>query len=79
MLIFQPPVNFCSDENIQTIFGIKLEDLLNYRINYNSISQTVEKVVNKIPGDQKGLFKLAIQLRAFCYSAVCNTATGYVF
>jgi hypothetical protein len=26
MLIFQPPVNFCSDENIQTIFGIKLED-----------------------------------------------------
>jgi hypothetical protein len=27
-----PPVNFCSDENIQTIFGIKLEDFLNYRI-----------------------------------------------
>jgi hypothetical protein len=23
MLIFQPPVNFCSDENIQTIFGTK--------------------------------------------------------
>jgi hypothetical protein len=35
MLIFQPPVNFCSDENIQTIFGTKLEDFLNYRINYN--------------------------------------------
>jgi hypothetical protein len=48
MLIFQPPVNFCSDENIQTIFGIKLEDFLNYRIDYNSISQTVEKVVKKI-------------------------------
>jgi hypothetical protein len=48
MLIFQPPVNFCSDENIQTIFGTKLEDLLNYRIGYNSISQTVEKVVEKI-------------------------------
>jgi hypothetical protein len=45
MLIFQPLVNFCSDENIQTIFGIKLEDFLNYRIDYNSISQTVEKVV----------------------------------
>jgi hypothetical protein len=45
MLIFQPPVNFCSDENIQTIFGTKLEDFLNYRIvDYNSISQTVEKV-----------------------------------
>jgi hypothetical protein len=48
MLIFQPPVNFCSDENIQTIFGIKLKDFLNYRIDYNSISQTVEKVVKKI-------------------------------
>jgi hypothetical protein len=47
MLIFQPPVNFCSDENIQTIFGTKLEDFLNYRIDYNSISQTVEKVVKK--------------------------------
>jgi hypothetical protein len=48
MLIFQPPVNFCSDENIQTIFGTNLEDFLNYRIDYNSISQTVEKVVKKI-------------------------------
>jgi hypothetical protein len=47
MLIFQPPVNFCSDKNIQTIFGIKLEDFLNYRIDYNLISQTVEKVVKK--------------------------------
>jgi hypothetical protein len=33
-----PPVNFCSDENIQTIFGTKLEDFLIYRIDYNSIS-----------------------------------------
>jgi hypothetical protein len=33
-----PPVNFCSDENIQTIFGTKFEDFLNYRINNNSIS-----------------------------------------
>jgi hypothetical protein len=48
VLIFQPPVNFCSHENIQTIFGTKLEDFLNYRINYNSISQTVEKAVKKI-------------------------------
>jgi hypothetical protein len=48
MLIFQPPINFCSDENIQTIFGTKLEDFSNYRIDYNSISQTVEKVVKKI-------------------------------
>jgi hypothetical protein len=47
MQIFQPLVNFCSDKNIQTIFGTKLEDL-NYRIDYNLISQTVEKVVKKI-------------------------------
>jgi hypothetical protein len=33
-----PPVNFCSDENIQTIFGTKLADFLNYLIVYNSIS-----------------------------------------
>jgi hypothetical protein len=47
MQIFQHPVNFCSDENIQTIFGTKLENFLNYRIDYNSISQTVEKVGKK--------------------------------
>jgi hypothetical protein len=34
MLIFQTPVNFCSDENIQAIFETKLEDFLNYRIDY---------------------------------------------
>jgi hypothetical protein len=43
MLIFQPPANFCSDKNIQTIFGTKLDDFLNYRVDYNLISQTVEK------------------------------------
>jgi hypothetical protein len=48
MLIFQPSVNFCSDKNIQTILGTKLEDFLNYRIDYNLISQTVEKVVKKL-------------------------------
>jgi hypothetical protein len=48
MLIFQPPINFCSDQNIQTIFGTKLEVFLNHLIDYNSISQTVEKVVKKI-------------------------------
>jgi hypothetical protein len=31
-----------------------------------------------IPGNQEGLFKLAIQLRTFFYSAIYNTATGYV-
>jgi hypothetical protein len=48
MLIFQPPVNICSDKNIQTIFGTKLEDFLNYRIDYDLISQTFEKVVKNI-------------------------------
>jgi hypothetical protein len=38
MVKLVPPVNFCSDQNIQTIFGTKLEDFLNYRIDYNSVS-----------------------------------------
>jgi hypothetical protein len=38
MVKLVPPVNFCPDENIQTFFGTKLEDFLNYRIDYNSIS-----------------------------------------
>jgi hypothetical protein len=38
MVKLVPRVNFCSDQNIQTIFGTKLEDFLNYRIDYNSIS-----------------------------------------
>jgi hypothetical protein len=32
----------------------------------------------KVPGDQKGLFKLAVQLRKFYISVIYNTATGYV-
>jgi hypothetical protein len=43
-----PPVNFCSDENNETIFGTNLEDFLNYRIDHNSTSLTVEKVVKTI-------------------------------
>jgi hypothetical protein len=34
--------------------------------------------LNKLPGDQKGLFKLAVQLRKFYISVIYNTATGYV-
>jgi hypothetical protein len=33
---------------------------------------------NIIPGDQEGLFKLAVQLRNFLNSFIYNTATGYV-
>jgi hypothetical protein len=36
------------------------------------------KKFNYIPGDQEGLFKLAIQLRKFFNSVIYNTATGYV-
>jgi hypothetical protein len=32
----------------------------------------------KLPGDQEGLFKLAVQLRKFFNSVIYNTATGYV-
>jgi hypothetical protein len=31
-----------------------------------------------VPGDQEGLFKLAVQLRKFFNSFIYNTATGYV-
>jgi hypothetical protein len=31
----------------------------------------------KLPGDQEGLFKLAVQLRNFLNSVIDNTATGY--
>jgi hypothetical protein len=31
-----------------------------------------------IPGDQEGLFKLAVQLRKIFNSVIYNTATGYV-
>jgi hypothetical protein len=31
-----------------------------------------------IPGDQEGLFKLAVQLRKFFNSVIYDTATGYV-
>jgi hypothetical protein len=31
-----------------------------------------------VPGDQEGLFKLAVKLRKFFNSVIYNTATGYV-
>jgi hypothetical protein len=34
--------------------------------------------ISLIPGDQEGLFKLAVQLRNFFNSVIYNTATGYV-
>jgi hypothetical protein len=34
--------------------------------------------LNILPGDQEGLFKLAVHLRTFFNSVIYNTATGYV-
>jgi hypothetical protein len=44
--------------------------------NDNDTTDVVEN--DYIPGDQKGLFKLAVQLRKFYISVIYNTATGYV-
>jgi hypothetical protein len=33
---------------------------------------------SRVPGDQEEMFKLAIQLRTFFYSAIYNTSTGCV-
>jgi hypothetical protein len=36
------------------------------------------QIYGNLPGDQKGLFKLAVQLRKNFNSVIYNTATGYV-
>jgi hypothetical protein len=53
---------------------------LNNTYQYNMISKNVSKTMNYliIPGDQEGLFKLAVQLRKFFNSVIYNTTTGYV-
>jgi hypothetical protein len=57
MLIFQPPVNFCSDENIQTIFGTKLEDFfkLSDRLQFNipNCRKSCEKNIFSAPKASK--------------------------
>jgi hypothetical protein len=42
------------------------------------IVSSTNAVLICIPGDQEGLFKLAVQLRKFFNSVIYNTATGYV-
>jgi hypothetical protein len=44
----------------------------------NETFTIVKTALFNIPGDQKGLFKLAVQLRKFFNSVIYNTATGYV-
>jgi hypothetical protein len=38
-----PPLNFCSEENIQTIFGTKLEDFLRLQFNILNFRKSCEK------------------------------------
>jgi hypothetical protein len=47
-------------------------------INSNLFLIQAQTYVKLLPGDQEGLFKLAIQLTTFFYSAIYNTATRYV-
>jgi hypothetical protein len=42
------------------------------------VTLNVATFKNILPGDQEGLFKLAVQLRNFLTSVIYNTATGYV-
>jgi hypothetical protein len=52
-----------------------------YRVAKNLHNLFVIKDINFyffLPGDQEGLFKLAVQLRKFFNSVIYNTATGYV-
>jgi hypothetical protein len=63
---------------------------LNFNVNSSFSNLSLTQCVNFIdssrfflqptvlPGDQKGLFKLAVQLRNFFNSVIYNTATGYV-
>jgi hypothetical protein len=41
-------------------------------------SNTTSQQFYQLPGDQEGLFKLAVQLRKFFNSVIYNTASGYV-
>jgi hypothetical protein len=41
-------------------------------------NHTIIEYKSILPGDQEGLFKLAVELRKFFNSVIYNTATGYV-
>jgi hypothetical protein len=62
---------------VKGIFGYLLRAPLKVDT-YNYVSRSITGPFSFIAGDQEGLFKLAIQLRTFFYSAIYNTATGYV-
>jgi hypothetical protein len=57
-----PPVNFCSDENIQTIFGTKLEDFLNFFIYYpiSMNKKTKDMVFHALQSSHKNNFFLTL-------------------
>jgi hypothetical protein len=62
----------CLSKYARKYFLIKIKLIIFFQI----VSFTC--FLHKLPGDLEGLFKLAIQLRTFFYSAIYNTATGYV-
>jgi hypothetical protein len=45
---------------------------------FSPVSSSSISFSSEIPGDQEGLFKLAVQLRKFFNSVIYNTAAGYV-
>jgi hypothetical protein len=49
---------------------LKMQPTIHFRIS--------KKLATEIPGDQKGLFKLAVQLRKFFNSVIYNTASEYI-
>jgi hypothetical protein len=71
MLIFQPPVNFWSDENIQTIFGTKLQDFSHYRIDYNSISRFTRVLKWPTPAKKGPIYTQTRQIIVIYLTSSC--------
>jgi hypothetical protein len=69
---------FCSRFSLEGL-SLQLDARLRTAVRQLANTLTVREFSKWIvPGDQEGLFKLAIQLRTCFYSATYNTATGYV-
>jgi hypothetical protein len=70
------PKRISEFENFQNFCNIKIHKILHpSQTRWLSVLSVVSRI---LPGDQKGLFKLAVQLRKFYISVIYNTATGYV-
>jgi hypothetical protein len=60
------------------LFLLLLLTIIQCKQRYIHTSLPCSVTVEDLPGDQKGLFKLAVELRKFFNSVICNTAPGYV-